>query len=206
MTEATHTTELLRAVSAGSRGAAEQLLPVVYEELRGLAAAYLKHERPDHTLQPTALVHEAYLRLMGENQPDWTGRAHFLAVAARAMRRALVNHALARKAEKRGGGRTIVSLDTSVSAAHDAEVDTLDLSDAIDRLAALDERKARLLEMRFFAGMTMEETAGVLGVSVSTAESDWRFARAWLAHELAGGAPSSRSLLPPHPPHAPPHV
>ncbi len=193
MTEATHTTELLQAMSAGSRGAAEQLLPVVYEELRVLAAAYLKRERPDHTLQPTALVHEAYLRLVGGNQPTWSGRAHFLAVAARAMRRALVNHALARNAEKRGGGRTILSLDPALTTASDSGVDTLDLSDAIDRLAALDERKARLLEMRFFAGMTMEEAAGVLGVSLSTAESDWRFARAWLAHELAGGTPSTPS-------------
>jgi RNA polymerase sigma factor (TIGR02999 family) len=190
---ATHTTELLRAMNAGSSSAAEELLPVVYEELRGLAAAYLKRERRDHTLQPTALVHEAYLRLAGENQPNWTGRAHFLAVAARAMRRALVNHALARKAEKRGGGRAVVGIDPALATAPGSAVDTLDLSDAIDRLAALDERKARLLEMRFFAGMTMEEAAGVLGVSLSTAESDWRFARAWLAHELAAGAPGTRS-------------
>jgi RNA polymerase sigma-70 factor, ECF subfamily len=193
MTEATHTTELLQAMSAGSRGAAEQLLPVVYEELRLLAAAYLKRERPDHTLQPTALVHEAYLRLVGSNQPTWSGRAHFLAVAARAMRRALVNHALARNAEKRGGGRTILSLDPALTTSTDSGVDTLELSEAIDRLTALDERKARLLEMRFFAGMTMEEAAGVLEVSLSTAESDWRFARAWLAHELAGGKPAPHS-------------
>lgn len=188
MAKATHTTELLQAMSAGSRSAAEQLLPVVYEELRGLAAGYLRRERPDHTLQPTALVHEAYMRLVGENQPSWTGRAHFFALAAQAMRRALVNHALARKAQKRGGGRTVLSLDPALTAAPDSGVDALELSDAIDRLAALDERKSRLLEMRFFADMTMQETAGVLGVSLSTAESDWRFARAWLAHELRGGA------------------
>lgn len=193
MTEAAHATELLRAMSAGSPSAAEQLLPAVYEELRGLAAAYLRRERRDHTLQPTALVHEAYLRLVGENQPSWTGRAHFLAVAARAMRRVLVNHALARKTEKRGGGRTVVGLDPALTAAPGLAVDALDLSDAIDRLAALDERKSRLLEMRFFAAMTMEEAAGVLGVSLSTVESDWRFARAWLAHELSGGTPDPRS-------------
>ncbi len=128
---------------------------------------------------------------VGGNQPSWTGRAHFFAVAARAMRRALVNHALARKAEKRGGGRAILSLDPALTAPTSSEVDALELSEAIDRLAALDERKARLLEMRFFAGMTMEETARVLDVSISTAESDWRFARAWLAHELADGPSAS---------------
>jgi RNA polymerase sigma-70 factor (ECF subfamily) len=188
MAEVSQTTELLQAMSAGSRSAAEQLLPVVYEELRGLAAGYLRRERPDHTLQPTALVHEAYMRLVGDNQPSWSGRAHFLAVAAQAMRRALVNHAVARNAEKRGGGRTLLTLDAALTPAAAPGIDALDLSDAIDRLAALDERKSRLLEMRFFAGMTMEETAGVLGVSLSTAESDWRFARAWLAYELRGGA------------------
>lgn len=190
MTAATQATELLQAMSAGSRGAAEQLLPIVYDELRTLAAAYLRHERPDHTLQPTALVHEAYLRLVGGAQPDWNGRAHFLAVAARAMRRALVNHALARKAEKRGSGHTLVSIDPNLVPSSGADLEALDLSDAIDRLAKLDERKANLLEMRFFAGMTMEESAGVLGVSLSTVESDWRFARAWLAHELASDTSS----------------
>ena len=184
MTETTHTTELLHAVSEGDPAAAEELLPLVYEQLRALADSYLAHERRNHTLQPTALVHEAYLRLVGPAQPAWNGRAHFLAVAARAMRRTLVNHAVAHNALKRGGRRTRLSVDASLALAHAAPPDALDLSDAIDRLAALDPRKARLLEMRFFAGMTMEESSRVLDVSLSTAEADWRFARAWLAHEL----------------------
>ncbi|MCB9846299.1 MAG: sigma-70 family RNA polymerase sigma factor [Phycisphaeraceae bacterium] len=178
-------TELLRAIGEGDRRAADELLAVVYEELRGLAARYLRQERAGHTLQPTALVHEAYVRLVGGAQPDWQGRAHFLAVAARAMRNALVNHALARKAEKRGGGRTAVSLEAGLIARPAAELDAIELSEAIERLSALDERKARLIEMRFFAGMTMDECASALGVSLSTAEADWRFARAWLARALA---------------------
>jgi RNA polymerase sigma factor (TIGR02999 family) len=191
MTETAHTTELLLAVGDGDPAAAEELLPLVYEQLRALADSYLARERRDHTLQPTALVHEAYLRLVGPSQPAWNGRAHFLAVAARAMRRTLVNHAVAHNALKRGGGRTRLSFDPSLAPVHSAHADALELSDAIDRLAELDPRKARLLEMRFFAGMTMEESSRVLDVSLSTAEADWRFARAWLAHELGNPATNS---------------
>lgn len=180
-------TRLLEQMHAGSRSAADALLPIVYDELRRLAAAYLREERLGHTLQPTALVHEAYVRLIRGAQPDWRGRAHFLAVAARAMRRTLVNHALAHKAEKRGGGRTMLGLDPALVPQPSNGVEALELHEAIERLQALDERKARLVEMRFFAGMTMEEAADVLGVSLSTAEADWRFARAWLAKELAEG-------------------
>ncbi len=191
MSSATNATQVLGELSAGDATAAERLLPLVYDELRALAAAYLHRERPGHTLQPTALVHEAYVRLVGGSPPDWAGRAHFLAVAARAMRRTLVNHALARKAEKRGGGRTMLSLDPDSAPAPDGEIDALALSEALDRLGAHDERKARVVEMRFFGGMTVEESAGVLGVSVSTVEGDWRFARAWLSKELADGGPGS---------------
>ena len=181
-------TRLLHAACEGDQSSSSQLLELVIDQLRAIARQRMAGERPSHTLQATALVHEAYMRLVGDNQPSWSGRAHFLAVAAQAMRRALVNHAVARNAEKRGGGRTLLTLDAALTPAAAPGIDALDLSDAIDRLAALDERKSRLLEMRFFAGMTMEETAGVLGVSLSTAESDWRFARAWLAYELRGGA------------------
>jgi RNA polymerase sigma-70 factor, ECF subfamily len=192
MNSAMNATLVLGELSAGDSTAAERLLPLVYDELRALAAGYLRQERPGHTLQPTALVHEAYVRLVGGSQPDWAGRAHFLAVAARAMRRTLVNHALARKAEKRGGGRTMLSLDPDSAPAPGGEIDASALSEALDRLEALDERKARVVEMRFFGGMTVEESAGVLGVSVSTVEGDWRFARAWLSKEMADDASSGR--------------
>jgi RNA polymerase sigma factor (TIGR02999 family) len=184
-----HATQILDELSAGDTGAAERLLPLVYEELRTLAAAYLRRERAGHTLQPTALVHEAYVRLIAGAQPDWAGRAHFLAVAARAMRNTLVNHALARKAEKRGGGRTMVAVDADSAPARGREFDALAVSEALERLGAMDDRKARVVEMRFFGGMTVEESARVLGISVSTVESDWRFARAWLSKELADCTP-----------------
>lgn len=193
MTETAHTTELLNAIGTGDRAAADELLPLVYDELRALAGAYLAREGRDHTLQPTALVHEAFLRLAGPARPTWNGRAHFLAVAARAMRRILVNHALAGKTLKRGGGRPLISLDPSIALSAPDPSDALEINDAIDRLAALDPRKARLLEMRFFAGMTMEECARVLDISLSTAEADWRFARAWLAHEISHDAQLSRN-------------
>ncbi len=182
-------TQILDELSAGDPGAAQRLLPLVYDELRTLAAAYLRRERAGHTLQPTALVHEAYVRLIAGAQPDWAGRAHFLAVAARAMRNTLVNHALARNAEKRGGGRAMVAVDPESAPAPGHEFDALAVSEALERLAAMDERKARVVEMRFFGGMTVEESARVLGVSVSTVESDWRFARAWLSKELADATP-----------------
>lgn len=178
-------TQLLHDLHAGDAGAADRLLPLVYDELRALAAAYLRRERPGHTLQPTALVHEACARLLGPREDAWAGRAHFLAVAAMAMRRTLVNHALARKAEKRGGGRPVVSLDAATASAPRAEFDALVLHEALERLASLDARKARVVEMRFFAGMAMDEVAQVLGVSLSTVEADWRMARAWLSKELS---------------------
>ena len=181
---AERTTRLLAGLSDGDQAAADELLPLVYEELRSLAAAYLRRERTGHTLQPTALVHEVYLRLAGAANADWRGRAHFLAVAAKAMRNTLVNHALARKAAKRGGGAERVLLSGVAIASSRGEVDSLALHEALERLMALDGRKGRVVEMRFFGGLTSEEIAHVLGVSLSTVEADWRMARAWLALEL----------------------
>lgn len=185
MTEPRTATELLKSVSEGSRGAGEELFPIVYDELRRLAASYLASERVGHTLQPTALVHEAYVRLLGGAQPAWNGRAHFFAIAARAMRHTLVNHAKARKAQKRGGGQPLLDVDPALVPAATPTIEAPALAEAIERLAGLDERKARVVEMRFFAGLTMEEIAPLLDVSLSTVEADWRFARAWLARELA---------------------
>jgi RNA polymerase sigma factor (TIGR02999 family) len=179
------TTRLLIAVNEGDREAAERLMDAVYDELRSIAAAYFRRERAGHTLQPTALVHETYLRLVGGNSAPWTSRAHFLAVAAKAMRNTLVNHALARKAAKRGGQAATIDIDLDSAASQKRPVETLSLDQALKDLAALDARKAQVVELRFFGGMTVEETAHVLNVSVSTVEADWRMAKAWLCAELA---------------------
>ena len=167
----------------------DQMLPLVYEELHCLAARYLSYERPGHTLQPTALIHEAYLRLLDQRHVDWRNRAQFLGVAAGMMRRILVNHARDRSAAKRGGGREQVSLSLIGSDAGTPDVDLITLEEALERLAALDPRKARVVELRFFGGLTMDETAEVLETSRATVEREWSFARAWLydAIEGAGG-------------------
>ena len=178
-------TRLLHGLASGGRAAVDALLPLVYDELRDLAGIYLRRERSDHTLQPTALVNEIYVRLVGQTDINWSDRAHFMALAAKAMRNALVNHALARAAEKRGGGVKPLLLSTSVMAAPKGCVDTVDLNEALTNLGKLDARKAQVVEMRFFGGMTVEEIAHVLDVSISTVEADWRMARAWLSSELA---------------------
>jgi RNA polymerase sigma-70 factor, ECF subfamily len=154
----------------------DQMLPVVYEELHRLAAGYLGREAPGHTLQPTALVHEAYLRLIDQRRVDWRNRAQFLGLAAGMMRRILVNHARDRTARKRGGNQERVSLSLVEIA----------LEEALQRLAALDERKSRVVELKFFGGLTIEETAEVLGVSGATVEREWAFARAWLYDAIEG--------------------
>jgi RNA polymerase sigma factor (TIGR02999 family) len=179
-------TRLLDAATAGDSAAAAELLPLVYDELRGLAAARMAAETPDHTLQPTALVHEAYLRLVGGGQPrDWGGRGHFFAAAAEAMRRVLIDHARARRADKRGGGRERLALDTVVEwVERTHRIDLVGLDDALGRLKALDPRPARVVELRFFGGCEMGEIAEHLGVSLSTVEKDWRLARAWLHSQL----------------------
>ena len=168
-------------------GRLDELVPVVYDELRQLAAAILRLERPGHSLQPTALVNEAYLRLVDATKVEWQGRAQFLALAARLMRQILVDHARAHGAEKRGGDRVRVTLsDDSEGARGPEALDVLDVDEALDELAAHDARKARVIELRFFAGLEMKEVAEVLRIGMTTAEDDWYFARAWLRRRLGG--------------------
>lgn len=168
------------------KAALDQMLPVVYEELHRLAERYLSRERPGHTLQPTALVHEAYLRLVDQRRVDWRNRAQFLGLAASMMRRILVNHARDRAAGKRGGGAEAVSLGLMEAVAGVEEIDLIALEDALGRLGAQDERKGRVVELKFFGGLTIEEIAEVLGVSGATVEREWAFARAWLFDAIEG--------------------
>lgn len=177
-------TILLNRASEGSREALDELLPLVYDELRRVAARKLAAERADHTLQPTALVNEAYLHLVGANV-DWQDRTHFYALAARMMRRLLVNHALARDSAKRGGAMPRVTLDESAAIGHDRDEELLSLDAALGELGKLDSRKLELIELRFFGGLTLEEMARVTGVSTSTLERDLRLARAWLKDRLS---------------------
>lgn len=163
---------------------AERLFPVVYDQLRSLARRHMRAERGDHTLEPTALVHEAYLRLASQVDADIRGRTQFVAVASSAMRRVLIDHARARAAAKRGGGRTLLTLRPGMGSEGSRNVDLLALDEALEGLAAVDPRQARLVEMRFFGGLEIEEAAEALGISRSTAIRDWRRARAWLARAL----------------------
>lgn len=178
-------TRLVANLAGGDPKAAAELLPVVYHELRSLAGRYLRGQRNDHTLQPTALVHEAYLKMINQSQARWQDRAHFFAVAATAMRQILVSHAVARAAHKRGGGRAKVALQSDIIGAEEPGFDPIALDESLRRLAELDERKAKVVELRFFSGLTVDEVAEVLGVSKSTVEGDWRMARAWLSRELS---------------------
>src|SRR5918996_5597981 len=162
------------------------MLPIVYGELRRLAASYLSRERPGHTLQPTALVHEAYVRLLDQRQVDWTNRAQFVGLAAVMMRRILVNHARDRVADKRGGGAEHVPLTVAGEPMGAPEVNLLDLHDALDRLAEVDQRKGQIVELKFFGGLTMDEIAETLRVSRATVEREWKFARAWLYRAVSG--------------------
>ena len=183
----TDLTGLLQAWSAGEAGAAEQLIPVVYEELRRQASRYLARERPDHTLQPTALVNEAYMRLAEQRRVRWQDRGQFFAVAATVMRRLLVDHARQHGASKRGAACTISLADGDVLALSAApDVDVLALNDALTELAEIDPLRMRMIELRFFAGLTTEETAEALGVSSATVTRGWRLARAWLHMRLTG--------------------
>lgn len=168
----------------GDQEAREALVPLVYSELRRIARRHLWREHPGHTLESAALVHEAYLRLIGQRSPPWQNRAHFFGVAARLMRQILVDHARNRLAAKRGAGVPRLSLDAQVASPHQHEVDLVALDDALDRLAALDPRQGRIIELRFFAGLSIEETALVLGISPATVKREWTTARAWLLREL----------------------
>jgi len=182
-------TRLLISWSHGDDHALEALMPLVYAELRRQAARYLAQERPGHTLQPTAVVHEAYLRLVDQRSVSWQNRAHFFGVAAQAMRRLLLDHARARLADKRGGTSIRVPLEAARDAAQPADADVLAVDEALVRLAALDAGQARIVELRYFGGLTLEETAEVLGTSISSVKRSFRSARAFLFREL-GGAPA----------------
>jgi RNA polymerase sigma factor (TIGR02999 family) len=182
--EATGITELLVAWSEGRRDALDRLVPLLYEDLRRLAAGYMRHESPGHSLQPTALVHEAYVRLIDQRQVHWRNRAHFFGVAAGMMRRILVDHARSRRADKRGGAWDRVTLVEDQVAGGAQEIDLLALHESLERLAAFDPRQARIVELRYFAGLTIEETAQALEISPATVKREWLSARAWLQREL----------------------
>jgi len=176
-------TRLLQASSGGDAAAAAELIPLVYTELRRLAASYMRKERPDHTLRPTALVHEAYLRLIGQEQ-DWEGRTHFLGVAAQQMRRILVDHARKHRAAKRAGGEGRVPFDDALAVANQRPGDLLALDATLDQFAREFPRHARVVELRFFGGYTEDEIAAMLSVSPETVKRDWRFAKTWLSREI----------------------
>lgn len=177
-------TAKLKQAQAGKREGLDDFLPLVYDELKRIAAYKLAAERANHTLQPTALVHEAYLRLIDQHSVNWQNRAHFFAIASEMMRRILVNHAESHNAKKRGEGKTLVSLDEAENQAADAAVDLIFLDSALNELAEFDPGAARIVELKFFGGLTNEEAAEVLGVSESTVKREWRTARAWLTARL----------------------
>lgn len=170
-----------------SGNAPARLMPLVYDELRRLARAYLRRERPDHTLQPTALVHEAYLRLVDQSRIKWQNRAHFFGIAAQMMRRILIDHARAHTSEKRGGSRQRLSLDEAAFLPEERAADLIALDDALKELALTDERKSQVVELRFFGGLSVNETAEVLGVHPATVDRDWVVAKAWLYREIGEG-------------------
>lgn len=183
-TSSPEATRMVNALAAGDPHAAEELMPLVYDEFRRLADDYLRQETRAITLQPTALVHEAYLKLIDQTRVNWQGRTHFFAVGAQAMRRILVDHARARHRAKRGGGWQRVNLDEQLLLSPDRDEDLLAVDEAIDKLAEVDPRQARIVELRFFGGLSVEEVAEVLGVSKRTVENEWKIIRAWLRREL----------------------
>jgi RNA polymerase sigma factor (TIGR02999 family) len=178
-------TQILERANEGDPKAAEELLPLVYEELRRLAAQRMASEAPGHTLQPTALVHEAWLRLGGDVQPQWENRAHFFGAAAEAMRRILIDRARRRKAQRHGGGQERIDIDElDIISPAQSDDEMLGVNHALDRLAEVEPAKAQLVKLRYFAGMSIEEAAGALGISAPTAKRWWRYARAWLRLEV----------------------
>ncbi|HKT48064.1 MAG TPA: sigma-70 family RNA polymerase sigma factor [Candidatus Acidoferrales bacterium] len=181
-------TDLLAQWRAGQREALDSLMPLVYEELRGLARHYLQQERPGHTLQSTALVHEAFVRLVGQNPPDWQSRTHFYGVAARLMRQILVDHARASRAAKRGGDSLKLTVDEGLLGAKKADLDIVALDEALTSLAQLNPQQSQIVELRFFSGLSIEETAEVMGSSPATVKRHWTAARAWLFREMSRSA------------------
>ena len=182
-------TELLVGYGRGDKEALDQLMPLVYDELRRQAARYLRREQPGHTLQTTALIHEAYVRLVDQRTVQWQNRAHFFGIAAQLMRRILVDHARTKKRAKRGGSGVRVSLDEATVAVKGQDLDVVALDEALERLAKIDEQQSRVVELRFFSGLTVEETAEVMGISAATVKRDWSMAKAWLHRELSGDIP-----------------
>ncbi len=182
-------TELLNRASGGDIDASKELIPLIYSELRGLAERHMRMERSDHTLQPTALVHEAYLRLVDGKSIEWRGKAQFLAMAATVIRRVLVDHARGRGSAKRGGGdRGVTLVADPPDRGSESSLDLIALDEALDALATLNKRQAQVIELRFFAGLTVAETAHVLEVSERTVKGDWKIARAWLSRHLEGAS------------------
>ena len=177
-------TRLLSELRNGNEDAVAKLVPLLYRELRRMAGAYLSNERRNHTLQPTALVHEAYLRLVDQKDVQWQNRQHFFGVAAQVMRRVLVDHARGHEAVKRGGSVPKVSLEEAIVISKERSAELLALDEALTRLATLDQQQARIIELRFFGGLTVEETAEVLGISPATVKRDWNMAKAWLNREV----------------------
>ena len=176
---------LLQGCRDGDPKALDALLPLVYDELRRVAHHHLRNERPEHTLQSTALVHEAYFRLVGQDLPEWKNRAHFFAIAAKFMRQILVDYARRHRASKRGSGVCMLSLDNAVTLPQRKAVDVVALDDALNVLAEVDARQSRVVELRFFAGLSLEETSEVMGVATATVQRDWTAARAWLHREIS---------------------
>lgn len=185
-TEPPNVSELLTDLVGGEHSAADRLMPIVYEELHALAERMLRRESPAHTLQPTALVGEAYLRMVGNSKIDFQGKTHFFAIGARNMRRILVDHARHKKRQKRGGELHRIELADEMCVSRRRDEDVLAIEEALNKLATLDPRQAQIVELRFFGGLTVEEVAEVLGVSKRTVESDWTMVRAWLRRELSG--------------------
>ena len=184
MTSKSDITGLLSAYNGGNRDALDELFPLIYDELKRVAANKLKNERADHTLQPTALVHEAYIRLISQDSVDWKSRIQFFGLAAEMMRRILTNHALTRNAEKRGGQHLKIELDEAVIFATGRGVDLVALDDALNQLSKIDPKQAQIVELRFYTGLKVEEISELLGISDSTVKREWRMAKAWLYDRL----------------------
>jgi RNA polymerase sigma-70 factor, ECF subfamily len=190
--QSSQVTSLLSALRSGDAGAREELVTLVYPELRRIAAHYMRQERPGHTLRTTGLVNEVYLRLFGAAQPDWQNRAHFFAAIAREMRHILVDYARARNSKKRLDGNAVVSLSDVDAAAPEREADLVALDEALSRLEQIDPRASRVVELRFFAGLTEQETAETMAISISTLKRDWSFAKAWLFDQLDSTAAADK--------------
>jgi RNA polymerase sigma factor (TIGR02999 family) len=184
MTSRPNVTVLLKQAHKGDENALNELLPIVYDELRRVASNQLRNERSDHTLQATALVHEAYLRLLEQKEVDWQNRVHFFSIAAEMMRRILVNYAIQRNAKKRGDGAAKIELDEAIGFSKERELDLVVLDETLTELAKFDPGQARIVELRFFAGLTIEETAQALGISDSTVKREWRSAKAWIMGKM----------------------